>query len=49
MLCVTISALTLPAHAAWFTEDYPEFGEYSAVTDDEQGKVEMQRKIFTCC
>lgn len=30
-----------PAHAAWFIEDYPEFGEYSAVTADEQGKVEM--------
>ena len=33
--------LTHPAHAAWFTEDYPDVGEYSAVTDDEQGKVEM--------
>lgn len=30
-----------PAHAAWFIEDYSEFGEYSAVTADEQGKVEM--------
>lgn len=36
-----MSVLVSPAHAAWFTEDYPEFGEYSAVTDDEQGKVEM--------
>lgn len=42
LLGVTMTvALAHPAHAAWFTEDYPEFGEYSAVTDDEQGKVEM--------
>jgi len=35
------AAIAGPAHAAWLTENYPEFGEYSAVTDDEQGKVEM--------
>lgn len=42
LLGVTMMAAPLnPARAAWFTEDYPEFGEFSTVTDDEQGKVEM--------
>lgn len=36
-----LSILVHPVQAAWFTEDYPEVGEFSAVTDDEQGKVEM--------
>ena len=36
-----LSTMVHPVQAAWFTEDYPEVGEYSAVTADEQGKVEM--------
>ncbi|MBJ3785609.1 hypothetical protein [Devosia sediminis] len=42
LLGVMMSSIVVhPVQAAWFTEDYLDFGEFSAVTDDEQGKVEM--------
>lgn len=43
LLGVTMmAALAHPAHAAWVTVDYPEFGEYSAVVGAEQGGIELQ-------
>jgi hypothetical protein len=39
---MTMAGLAQPAHAAWVTVDYPEFGEYSAAVGAEQGGIEMQ-------